>query len=78
VVAPTPGSEGALVPALSTSGVTVVQTTATGLVMSATEATGDSTTKVSGALLPNASWPEMFFPLADVVGGTLLMDRRPK
>jgi hypothetical protein len=29
-------------------------------------------------LLPNAFWPEAFFPLSDVVGGTLLMKRRPK
>jgi hypothetical protein len=29
-------------------------------------------------LLTNASWPEAFFPLSDVVGGTLLMKRRPK
>jgi hypothetical protein len=29
-------------------------------------------------LLPNASWPEAFFSLSDVVKGTLLMKRRPK
>jgi hypothetical protein len=46
--------------------------------MSAVEAAGDPTTGVSGALLPNAFWPEAFFVLPDVVGGTLLMDRRHK
>jgi hypothetical protein len=39
---------------------------------------GDSTTGVPGALLPNASWPEVFFPLSDVIGEALLMKRRPK
>jgi hypothetical protein len=33
----------------------------------------NSTTGVSGNLLPNASWPEAFFSLSDIVGGTLLM-----
>jgi hypothetical protein len=46
--------------------------------MSAAEVAGDSTTVVSGALLPNASWIEAFFPLSDVVGGTLLMKRQPE
>jgi hypothetical protein len=48
------------------------------LVKSAVEAAGNSTTGVSGSLLPNASWPEVFFRLSDVVGGTLLMKRQPK
>jgi hypothetical protein len=48
------------------------------LITSTTEAAGDSTTGVFGTLLPNASWPEAFFPLFDVIGGTLLMKRRPK
>jgi hypothetical protein len=42
------------------------------LVTSTAEAAGDSTTGVPGSLLPKASWPEVFFPLSDVVGGTLL------
>jgi hypothetical protein len=41
--------------------------------MSAAEAAGDSTTGVSGNFLQNASWPEAFFSLSDVIGGTLLM-----
>jgi hypothetical protein len=41
--------------------------------MSATKAVGDSTTGVSDILLPNASWPEAFLPLSNVVGGTLHM-----
>jgi hypothetical protein len=63
---------------LSTSGAIVVATPAVVLVTSAAEVADDSTTGISGALLPNASWPEAFFPLSDVIGGTLLMDRRPK
>jgi hypothetical protein len=78
VVAPTPGSRGALVPALSASVASVVPTLVAVLITSAAEAAGDSTTGVSGALLPKTSCPEALFPLSDVVGGTLLMNRRPK
>jgi hypothetical protein len=28
-------------------------------------------------LLPNASWPEAFLPLSDVVGGALQSSKRP-
>jgi hypothetical protein len=57
---------------------TVALALAAALVTSAAEADGDSTTGVSGALLPNASCREAFFSLSNVVGGTLLMKRRPK
>jgi hypothetical protein len=67
-----------LVPALSVSGTAVVATRAAALVTSAAEAAGDSTMGASGALVPNASWPEVFFMLSDVVGGTLHTKRRPK
>jgi hypothetical protein len=53
----------------------VVPAPTAALVMSAAEAAGDSTTGVSGNLVPNASWPEAFFPLSDVVGGILLMKK---
>jgi hypothetical protein len=69
---------GTLVPALSVSGAAVVPTPAAALVMLVAEAAGDSTTGASGALVPNASWPEAFFPLSDIVRGTLLTKRRPK
>jgi hypothetical protein len=45
------------------------------LIASAVEIAGDSTTGVSWILLPNASWPEVFLPLSDVVGGALLMNK---
>jgi hypothetical protein len=64
---------GALVPALSASDATIIPASTVALVTSAAEAASDSTTGVSGNLLPNASWPEAFFPLPDVIGGTLLM-----
>jgi hypothetical protein len=69
---------GALFPALSTSDAAVAPALTAALVTSAAEAAGDSTTGISSTLLPNASWPEAFFPLSDVVGGTLLMKRQPK
>jgi hypothetical protein len=69
---------GALIPALSASGAAIVLAPAAALVTSAAEAAGDSTTCVPSALLPNAFWPEAFFLLSDVVGGALLMKRRPK
>jgi hypothetical protein len=69
---------GIMVPALFASDAAVAPAPTAELVTSAAEAAGDSTTGVSGNLLPNAFWPEAFFPLSDVVGGTLLMKRRPK
>jgi hypothetical protein len=60
---------------LSSSIVVVVPTLVAVLVTSVAEAAGDSTTDVSGALLPKTSCPEAFFLLSDVVGGTLLMNR---
>jgi hypothetical protein len=39
----------------------------------AAEPAGDSTTGVPDILLPNASWPEAFLPLSDVVRGALHM-----
>jgi hypothetical protein len=65
------------VPALPALGAAVVPTPAVVLITSAAEAAGDSTTSVSSSLLPNASRPEALFVPPDVVGGTLLMDRRP-
>jgi hypothetical protein len=64
---------GALVLALSASNAVVIPAPIDAIVTSVAEAAGDSTTGVFGNLLPNASWPEAFFPLSDVVGGTLLM-----
>jgi hypothetical protein len=51
----------------------VVPAPTAALVTSGAEAAGDSTTGVPNILLPNASWPEAFFPHSDVIGGTLLM-----
>jgi hypothetical protein len=45
------------------------------LVMSATEAADDSITDVSGTLHPNASWPQAFFLLSNIVEETLFMKR---
>jgi hypothetical protein len=58
---------------LSASDAVVVPAPTAALVTSAAEITGDSTTSVSGILLPNDSWPEAFLPLSDVVGGALHM-----
>jgi hypothetical protein len=69
---------GTLARALSASGVAVVPTPVAALGTLAAEAANDSTTGIFGALLPNAFWPEAFFVPPDVVGGTLLTDRRPK
>jgi hypothetical protein len=66
---------GALVPSLSASSAANVPAPAAVLVMSATEAADDSITDVSGTLHPNASWPEAFFLLSNIIGGTLLMKR---
>jgi hypothetical protein len=59
---------GALVPTLSASDAAVALALTTVLVTSAAEAADDSTTGVSGILLPNASWPEAFFPHSNVIG----------
>jgi hypothetical protein len=64
---------GALVPSLSSSDAAVVLALTAALITSAAEVAGDSTTGVSSILLPNASWPEAFFSLSDVIGGTLLI-----
>jgi hypothetical protein len=71
-------AEGALVPALSASNAAVAPAPVAALVTSVAEAADDSTTGTSGALVPNASWHEAFFPLSDVIGGTLLTKKRPK
>jgi hypothetical protein len=62
-------------PALSASDTAVAPAPAATLVMSAAEAVGDSTTCVSGTMLLTAPWSEAFFPLPNIVGGTLLMIR---
>jgi hypothetical protein len=63
---------GARVRTLSASDTAVVPAPTATLITSVAEAAGDSTTGISGNFLPNASWPEAFFSLSDVVGGTLL------
>jgi hypothetical protein len=60
---------------LSVSDIAVVPAPPAVLVTSAIEIAGDSTTDVSWILLPNASWPEVFLPLSDVVGGALFMNK---
>jgi hypothetical protein len=60
---------------LFASGAAAVPTPAAALITSAAEAAGDSTTGICGALVPNASFPEAFFLLSDVIGGTLLSKR---
>jgi hypothetical protein len=60
---------GALVLALFASDAAVAPAPAAALVASAAEAAGDSTTDVSGTLLPNTSWTEEFFQLPDIVEG---------
>jgi hypothetical protein len=67
-----------LVPALSASDAAIVLAPTAALVMSAADAVGDSATGVFGNLLPNAFYLEAFFLLSDIIGGTLLMKRRPK
>jgi hypothetical protein len=64
---------GALVPALSVSDTAIAPAPPAVLVMSAAEIAGDSTTGVSGILLPNASWPEAFLSPSDVVRVALLI-----
>jgi hypothetical protein len=58
---------------LYASNADVVPAPTVALVMSAAEAAGDSTTGVLGTLLPNASWPEAFLLLSDVIAGALLI-----
>jgi hypothetical protein len=58
---------------LSASDAAVIPAPTATLVTSAADAAGDSTTGISGILLPNASWPEAFLPLFDAVGGALLI-----
>jgi hypothetical protein len=53
---------------LSASDATVAPVPPAALVTSAIETAGDSPTNVSFALLPNASCPEAFLPLSDIVG----------
>jgi hypothetical protein len=65
---------GALVLALSASAAAVVPAPTAALVTSVAEAAGDSITDVPGILLPNASWPEAFLPLSDVIVGALLIE----
>jgi hypothetical protein len=48
------------------------------LVTFAIETADDCSTSVFFALLPNASWPEVFLPLSDVVGGVLHTSKRPQ
>jgi hypothetical protein len=76
----TPGGGRRTGPSLSASDVVIFLVPTVGLITSAATAgvSGDSTTGVSGNLVPNASWPEVFFPLSDIVGGTLLMKRLPE
>jgi hypothetical protein len=58
---------------LSTSDATVALAPLAVLNTTAAEIAGDSTTDVSGILRTNASLPEAFLPLFDVVGGALLI-----
>jgi hypothetical protein len=67
-----------LVPPLSASDATVAPVPPAALVTSAVETAGDSPTSVSFALLPNASCPEAFLPLSDIVGGALHTCKRPQ
>jgi hypothetical protein len=59
---------------LSASDAAVVPAPTAVLVTSAAKATGDSTTSISGIYLPNASCPEAFFPLSNVIRGALLIE----
>jgi hypothetical protein len=58
---------------LSASDAAVVPAPTAALVTSVAEAAGDSTTGISDILLPNASWPEVFMLLSDIVVGALHM-----
>jgi hypothetical protein len=65
---------------LSASDIAVVPAPPAVLVTSTTEIVGDSTIGDTWIFLPNASWPEAFLTLSDVVGGggALLMKKRPQ
>jgi hypothetical protein len=67
-----------LVPALSTSDAVVTLAPSAVLVTSAVETASDSATDVSLVLLLNASWPEAFLPLSNVIGGALHMPKGPQ
>jgi hypothetical protein len=67
-----------LVPALSASNAAVAPVPPAALVKSAVETAGDSATDVSLALLPNASWPEAFLTLSNIIGGALHTRKRPQ
>jgi hypothetical protein len=63
--------------ALSASDAAVAPAPPAVIVTSSIETAGDSVTSVSLVLLPNASYPEAFLPLSDVVGGALHMRKGP-
>jgi hypothetical protein len=67
-----------LVTALSASDAAVAPVPPAALVTSVVETAGDSPTGDSFALLPNASWPEAFLPLSDVVEGALHTRKSPQ
>jgi hypothetical protein len=67
-----------LVPAFSAADGAVALVPTAALVTSAVETAGDYSTGVSFALIPNASRPEAFLPLSDVVGGALHTSKRPQ
>jgi hypothetical protein len=56
-----------LISALSASDAAVAPVPSAALVTSAVETADESPTSVSFALLPNASWPEAFLPLSNIV-----------
>jgi hypothetical protein len=60
-----------LVLAFSAADTAVAPAPTAELVTSVIETAGDYSTGTSFALLSNASWPEAFLPLSDVVGGAL-------
>jgi hypothetical protein len=66
-----PAGGAVLVPTFSAADAAVAPAPTVELVTSAVETVGDFSTSVSFALLPNASWPEVFLSLSDVVEGTL-------
>jgi hypothetical protein len=79
VVFPPPSARGAvLVPAFSTADAAVAPVPAVVLVTHAVKTAGDCSIDVSFALLPNASWPEAFLLLFDVVRGALHTCNKPQ
>jgi hypothetical protein len=58
-----------LAPTFSAVDAAVTLVPTVGLGISDFEIAGDCSTSASFALLPNASWPEAFLPLSNVVGG---------